>query len=265
MPAPDRYMPGYTPRIVSFMTRRMAETHAAFFLPRLRPGMRLLDCGCGPGSITRGLAAAVAPGEVIGVDLEPSQLDLARREPGTPPNLQYIQTGVYELPFPDGHFDAVFAHALFEHLAEPVRAAREIRRVLKPAGLAGLCSPDWGGFIFAPPDPDLENAALLFRRIQESHGGNTAAGRNLGQWLAAAGFADVTLSARYECQEDLSVMGDFLCDRLERAPQQDNIISQGWVDSATLNRMLQSIRAWEKKPDGLFALAWISAIGSKEC
>ncbi len=263
MPAPDRYMPGYTPRIVSFMTRRSAETHAAFFLPCLRPGMRLLDCGCGPGSITRGLAARVTPGEVIGVDLEASQLNLARDEPGCPPNLQYVQAGVYDLPFPDGHFDAVFAHALFEHIAAPVRAAREICRVLKPGGRVGLCSPDWSGFIFAPPAAELDGAAQLFRRIQESHGGNTVAGRNLGRWLVEAGFATVKLSARYECQEDLAVMGDFLYDRLERAPQQDDIIHKGWVDQATLDRMLLAIRAWEKKPDGLFALAWVNAIGTK--
>jgi cyclopropane fatty-acyl-phospholipid synthase-like methyltransferase len=47
--------------------RRTAACNAAFMLPHLRPGMRLLDAGCGPGSNTIGLAEAVAPGEVIGV------------------------------------------------------------------------------------------------------------------------------------------------------------------------------------------------------
>ncbi len=263
MPTPDRYMPGYTPRIVSFMTRRSAETHAGFFLPYLRSGLRLLDCGCGPGTITRGLAARVAPGEVVGVDLEGSQLELARNEPGSPPNLRYVQAGIYDLPFPDGYFDAVFAHALFEHIAEPVRAAREIFRVLKPGGMAGLCSPDWSGFIFAPPDEEMENAARLFRKVQEAHGGNTVAGRHLGRWLTEAGFGEVKLVARYECQEDLSVMGDFLHDRLERAPRADDVFGRGWTDAASLNRMLSAIRAWEQRPDGMFALAWVSAVGRK--
>ena len=116
---PDRYMPGYTPRIVSFMTMRSAETHAQFFLPHLRPGLRLLDCGCGPGTITRGLAARVASGEVIGVDLEASQIALAQQDPGNPANLRFVQAGVYALPFLAAQFDAVFSHALFEHIAEP--------------------------------------------------------------------------------------------------------------------------------------------------
>jgi len=257
---PERYMPGYTPPIVSFMTRRSAETHAAFFLPQLKPGMRLLDCGCGPGTISRGLAARVAPGEVIGVDVEVSQLELARQDPANPSNLRYIQAGVYELPFLNAEFDAVFSHALFEHLAEPVRAAQEIRRVLKPGGLVGLCSPDWDGFIFAPHDPEVEAAAKLFRRLQEAQGGNTAAGRKLGTWLEEAGFKNIKLSARYECPDDLAVMGSFLCDRLKRAPQQDDVFGRGWTDPESLQRMLQAVQAWEKRSDGLFALAWVGAV-----
>lgn len=263
MPLSDKYMPGYTPRIVAFMERRSAETHAGFFLPFLKPGLRLLDCGCGPGTITRGLAARVAPGEAVGIDLEESQLELARKEPDSPRNLSYVHAGVYALPFPDNHFDVVFSNALFEHIAEPIRAAKEIHRVLKPGGTAGLCSPDWDGFIFAPPDEELESAAKLFRRLQEAQGGNTRAGRHLGIWLGEAGFNHVELSARYECQEDLSLMGDFLCDRLERSPKQDDAINRGLIDAASLDRMMRAIRTWEKRPDGVFALAWVQAVGKK--
>jgi 2-polyprenyl-3-methyl-5-hydroxy-6-metoxy-1,4-benzoquinol methylase len=60
------------------LARRVAATSAAFFLPHLRPGLRLLDCGCGPGSITFGLAEAVAPGEVVGFDVQPAQVERAR-------------------------------------------------------------------------------------------------------------------------------------------------------------------------------------------
>lgn len=263
MPLSDHYMPGYTKRIVAFMEARSAETHAAFFLPLLKPGLRLLDCGCGPGTITRGLAARVAPGEAVGIDLEESQLTIARQHPQNPPNLSFVKAGVYELPFPDNHFDLVFSNALFEHIAEPVRAAKEIRRVLKPGGRVGLCSPHWDGFIFAPLDEEVEAAAKLFRRLQEAQGGNTRAGQSLGVWLGEAGFATVEMTARYECQEDLSLFGDFLCDRLERSPQQDDAINRGLIDSASLDRMMKAIRTWEKRPDGVFALAWVQAVAQK--
>jgi ubiquinone/menaquinone biosynthesis C-methylase UbiE len=60
------------------LSRRTAAVAAAFFLPHLRPGMRVLDGGCGPGTITVGLAQAVAPGEVVGIDPLANRLDLAR-------------------------------------------------------------------------------------------------------------------------------------------------------------------------------------------
>ena len=52
------------------LERRTVATSAGFLVPYLRSGMRLLDCGCGPGSITVGLAEVVAPGETIGYDIE---------------------------------------------------------------------------------------------------------------------------------------------------------------------------------------------------
>src|SRR5512142_1845750 len=101
---------------------RQAESHAAFFTPYLSPGMRLLDCGCGPGSITCGLAGIVAPGGVVGIDLYAKALDAAQ----SVSNVRFQAASVYELPFPDGSFDAVFSHAVLEHLAEPLKALAEM-------------------------------------------------------------------------------------------------------------------------------------------
>ena len=122
----ENYTPGYSSNAVDFMSRRTAESHAAFFLSQLKPGMRLLDCGCGPGGITMGLAEQVRPGEVVGIDIGGVQLEhaLERAKVGTVPAI-FREASVYLLPFPDGDFHAVFSHALFEHLAEPLKALAE--------------------------------------------------------------------------------------------------------------------------------------------
>ena len=76
-PAPT-YTMGYSDEFRQLLDRRSAETHAAYLLPRLEPGMRVLDFGCGPGTITVGLAKLVEPGEVHGLDMEESQIEIAR-------------------------------------------------------------------------------------------------------------------------------------------------------------------------------------------
>jgi len=245
----ENYTPGYTSNAVDFMSRRTAESHAAFFLPQLKAGMRLLDCGCGPGGITVGLAERVSPGEVIGIDLGGAQLERAReRACAAPVRATFREASVYSLPFADAEFDAVFSHALFEHLADAPKALGEIRRVLKPGGCVGLRSPDWGGFVLHPWSEKLANALSDYQAMQRANGGDVSAGRKLAGWLRQAQFARVQASAAYEIYPSAAVIADYLAQQLD---------SNGRDESAAV------LRNWAKEPDAMFAQAWFEAIGYK--
>ena len=74
----EAYTPGHTQNATDFMAARTVESHGQFFVPYLTPGLSVLDCGCGPGSITLGIAARIAPGKVLGVDFGESQIERAR-------------------------------------------------------------------------------------------------------------------------------------------------------------------------------------------
>src|SRR5512139_53220 len=105
------YLHGYSAEHRAFLSSRTAEREAAFFLPFLKPGMRLLDCGCGMGALTTSLAQHLAPGEVIGIDREPSQIEAARAwavDKGAG-NVHFELGNIFEIPYPDASFDAVFA------------------------------------------------------------------------------------------------------------------------------------------------------------
>ena len=151
----ERYTLGYDAAALAFVSRRTLESHGAFFIPHLRPGMQVVDVGCGPGSMTVGIAAHIGSGRAIGVDMGESQVRLATQraaEQGVA-NAEFRVGSAYDLPFADAQFDALFSHALLEHLREPVRAMREFLRVLKPGGVMGVVTPDWSGFLVGPLKP----------------------------------------------------------------------------------------------------------------
>ena len=170
---------------------RTADIYAAFFLPHLRAGMNLLDCGCGPGTITVGLAQAVSPGNVTGIDLEESQLELARENAAKLglTNVKFESGSVYELPYQDNLFDAVFSHAMLEHMHDPLAVLKEIHRVLKPGGLAGIRSVDLAATLIAPAGATLERAYDIWLKYRQHCGGVPFIGRRFRALLREAGFA----------------------------------------------------------------------------
>jgi SAM-dependent methyltransferase len=234
---------------------RTACVHGAFFLPYLH-------------TITIGLAEAVAPGEVVGVDLEASQVDLARAqalERGLP-HLRFETGNVYELPYGDKTFDAGFSHALLEHLSDPVKALQEIHRVLKPGGIIGIRSPDWAGTLVAPPNPVLETALKLYYTFSQHNGGNPFIGRHLRALLRDAGCVETKGSASYECFETSDVIRSHL-DVLLSVFAGPRIVEQathlGWADKSQFEEIVIALTEWSKHPDAFFAHTWCEAVGWK--
>lgn len=240
----EAYTPGHSTHSRSFMAKRRADTHAALFLPWLKSGMHVLDCGCGPGTISKGLARRVSAGKVVGIDQNEEQIAEARELHHDVENLSFECASVYNLPFDANTFDAVFSHALFEHLGQPLDALREINRVLNPGGLVGLCSPDFDAFVIAPESPGLRQAFAFYRSKQESNGGDTRAGRKLVDWLRRAGFSPLASTGRCENYPEPSLIGEYLARQLDHdAP-----------------RHAAAFREWMRQPAALFAQMWIGII-----
>jgi len=260
----ETYTPGYSDLAIRYMQRRHAARDAAFLIPHLTPGLRLLDCGCGPGTITVGLAEAVAPGQVVGVDLEPGQVALAEKTASARGlrNAHFEAASIYRLPFPDGAFDVVFSHALFEHLSEPAAALQEIRRVLRPGGTVALSSPDWSGNLMAPQDQEVQRAIEVFKAVQRRNGGNPYVGRDFGRLLPEAGFEDVRLSAIYDVYEDVPLVADVLAERIEEGVGKQVVASPA-LDRAEVGELCRLLRQWGRQRPVLFAQSFVDALGRK--
>lgn len=236
------YTPGYSAPVVAFMEQRTAETHGGFFLPHLVSGCHVLDVGCGPGTITLGLARRVGPGVVTGIDIEDSQFGKAREQAERERlNVEFRKASVYQLPFDDGCFDAVFSHALLEHLSDPAAALAELRRVLRPKGLIGLRAGDMGGMLI---DSDSEGpaqglAAYIAKRRENS--GDPNAGRKLGRLLRNAGFTVLNMTASYEVITEMlmkigpSLAGQFsapsFCSLQDKAEQSSLFVALAWCEA----------------------------------
>ena len=243
----ESYTPGHSDRSRQFMARRSADKHADFFMPFLREGMKLLDCGCGPGTISRDFAGRLPFGWVTGIDTSSVQVEEARSKHKAYANLEFRTASVYDLPFEDATIDAVFSHALFEHLADPLAALKEILRVLKPGGRLGLCSPDFAAFVLSPSSEALEGALSYYRQLQESNGGDTLAGRRLLNWLQGFSVKILASGGRCENYEDPGTIGEYLAEQLD----------------AHDRGHASAFRDWQVQSGALFAQMWIHVVAEK--
>ena len=177
-------------------------------------------------------------------------------------NVRFEVADVYRLPFPDGSFDAVFAHVVLMHLSEPVRALTEMRRVLRPGGIVGVRDCDWGGRIHAPMTPLLERWYTLTVRIRQRNGGDPFMGRNHRRFLLDAGFARAKASVSVwsaGTPEETRHHAIFLKAQLQGfAP---TALAEGWMDQVTVEAVSAEIEAWALRPDALYVDVYCEAIG----
>jgi len=232
------YQHGHHASVVAHHAKRTAEVEAAFFLPFLKPGMRLLDIGCGPGSITTGLAQRVAPGETIGIDPSSRVTDTAAALANgfSAGRLTFAVGDIYASPFADETFDAVFAHQVLQHLPRPIEALQKARMLLRPGGVIGVRDVDWGSTTFYPDNPGMRRFLTLYYDLARRSGAEPNAGRHLRHWFREAGFGETrvtTSTVSYTDSIATAEWGDTYAERTLRS----NI-----ADRALVGRFNQSER-----------------------
>jgi SAM-dependent methyltransferase len=264
--SPGRYADtrGYTKPVVSILAGRTAEREGAFFWKYLRPGMRVLDVGCGPGTITLGLARAVAPAEVIGIDIEPSQVDAARAlaEEQRVANLHFRIGKGQALDFADGSFDAAFAYAVIEHVPDPLAVLREMRRVVRLGGFVGVDASDWGGRVTEPQTPVIEEAIAVYQRLWEHNGGHARLGRQQRKLMRTTGFGRRETTAG--TQQLTPGAGELFAGLLSAPRFVERVTTLGWADRATIERWVSALRAWDQNPDAVWAHLRFGTVGWAE-
>jgi ubiquinone/menaquinone biosynthesis C-methylase UbiE len=251
------YTHGHHATVLRSHTWRTAENSAAYLLPHLRAGQRLLDVGCGPGTITADLASIVAPGRVTGLDPAEAVLVQARHaaaERGLS-TVDFMTGDVHALDAPDGSFDVVHAHQVLQHLADPVGALAEMRRVTRPGGIVAVRDSDYAAFTWYPEDPVLDRWLEVYRAVARRNGAEPDAGRRLLSWAQRAGFTDVAATASVWCfanPEDRAWWTGMWAERIVASGIADQAVEYGLSTRDELAEMADAWRRLGAAPDGWF-------------
>jgi len=257
------YTMGYDDAVRKLLSRRSVETDAAHLLGYLKPGLRVLDMGCGPGTISLGLAKAVEPGELYGIDMEESQINIAQAAASTAGyrNAIFQTSDATKLPFENSYFDIVHCNAVLFHIPDTNAALAEVRRVLKPGGIISSRDMFVESSFF---EPEVGSIFDTFSELVKEKGGYPQMGKELKQKFLKAGFSDVISGISFEpfiTTEDVNILYEFVVSWFFGPRTVQEILKHGILTKEELDELRIKLDEWKNTPGSLAGFAWGNAIG----
>jgi ubiquinone/menaquinone biosynthesis C-methylase UbiE len=238
----EAYTIGHSEAALKYMRFRTAERFCGFVKDKIKSDSAILDCGCGPGTITVGLADWSPDGETIGIDLGSEQQQIGRniaKERGIG-NVTFQEGSIFELPFPDDSFDVVFASFILCHLAKPEDALAQMFRVTRPGGHVAVQDCDCQAFLAWPDDEAARLSLATFANGMKKSGGDPNIGRKLGRLVADAGLELESFSFTYQqprtaAERDLLYSG--IAHTVEKSDLAKLALAEGWATERDLEAM----------------------------
>lgn len=249
------YTHGHHDSVLRSHTNRTVANSAAYLAEHLTPSTRLLDVGAGPGTITVDFAGQVAHVTATEISEETLQLSRTLAAAQSVANIDFSVEDVHALSFPDDSFDVVHAHQVLQHVADPVQALREMRRVARPGGIVAARDADYAGFHWFPLIPALDDWLQLYRAAARANGGEPDAGRRLLSWARAAGFTEITTTAStwcYATPAERAWWGGMWADRILESALARQLTASGMATAADLQRISAAWREWAADGDGWY-------------
>ncbi len=264
---PD-YTMGFSQEMLEALRRYTAQASAFHLLPYLRPGLRILDFGCGPGTISVGLAKAVEPGELHGIDMEESQIELAKevaRFNGRS-NAHFQVADITDMPFEDGFFDVAHCHNVLMHVPDTQAALAEVKRVLKSGGIIScremICESS-----FTEPDFGVIRKAWdMFEDLLSADDGHPQMGKQLKNHLQTAGFTNPRITSSFDIHSTPADVGFiygfanmwFLAPEIVEAA-----IKYGATTRELCDAIADAYDRWKDHPGAVCGVAFGEAVAGK--
>ena len=262
------YTAGYFEGMPQMFRRFTAEDNAAYLMPHLRPGLRVLDLGCGMGSISIGLAKAVDPGELHGVDAAAFSIEQARSfaADNGQNNASFHVVSSVDLPFPDDFFDVANCYNTLMYIPDTRRALTEVKRVLKPGGIIGCREMICDSSFTYPDSGAMKIAWEVFANMVAYDDGHPQMGKDLKGHLLEAGFENIRVTAAYEtysAPREIQFIHAFVTQWFISPEVTEMGIEYGVSSPDTWDRIRASFDQWKDAPDAVAAFASGQAIANK--
>lgn len=229
----------------------------------LRPGMRVLDVGCGIGMVTLRIAKVVGPaGLAVGVDADPAFIEHARRRAAKRAVPAQFHAAQAERLGELDEFDFVFSRFLLTHLPSPERAIAEMVRVLRPGGTLAVEDIDFAGHFCHPACPAFESYVRLYQAAVSQQGADPNIGPKLPGMLLDAGLEDVEVEVVQPTFRtgQAKTYTALTMEHIRHSVVEANLASDAEVDAVvadlrkfgadprTIMSMSRVVQTWGKKP-----------------
>lgn len=198
---PSSYPLGYSSHEASRLEQQAAflneMTEEVLRRAGLRPGMRVLDVGCGMGDVSLVAARIVgADGSVVGVDRDADGLNRARAR-ASAAGVENVDFRQAELPRieHDGHFDALVGRLVMIYFPDPAAGLRDLLHHLAPGGIVAFHEPDLSRIGTVPPIPSVAENVARVNLVFERCGFHPRIGASIGQVFKAAGLTPSLMGA----------------------------------------------------------------------
>ena len=261
---PD-YTVGYSEDYLRFLKHTGRREVIDYLSPHLRPGLRVLDMGCGPGFVSAWLAEAVAPGELYGIDIEPSQIEMSKHlaaERGYD-NASFRVADIVDLPFEDGFFDVACCNDVLAYVPDTQAALSEVKRILKPGGVVG-CREIIVDSSFAHPELGVMRRGFeVFADLLEADEGHPQIGKELKRSFHEAGFKDIRTSGSFNffgTAEEIEAFYDMVTHWFLSMDISEAAKKYGAATDSLLAEIGIASDQWKSNPGALAALAFGEAV-----
>ena len=159
----------------------------------LKDGMKAIDLACGPGITSSAMAQMIPNGEVLGIDISEALIQVANANNQKNPlaNLSFQTGNVYELTLEENSADFIYSRFLFQHLEHPIKALKNVLKVLKPGGIYCVADVDDGWLMVHPELEEFTSFTKAAAQNQRKNGGDRFVGRKFSSYFNEAGFKHV--------------------------------------------------------------------------